>query len=212
MIDAAATLIDALESVSESTSPIDTIKTVLDVLGSLIGIVASLAAFSFVHGLRAKQRAATFGFWSQLRMRLLRMKESLEKRPSLINNMYNTHARESFEEGSPSLEEVKCFKELVAETGSFLNGAPEQMPAYVGWSDDFSVVADLISDIALYDIADSDTGFVDGSFPSRDEYCKKTCDSLNHMIEEIDSRQKKMERELEPWWRRLRLLVSELKS
>ena len=73
------------------------------------------------------------------------------------------------------------------------------MPAYQGWTDDYSKLVNFLDDILYYDIAKSDSLFkFENSCPfsDRNKYLDNICGVLSHLIQEIEETQKNVEKEL----------------
>ncbi len=193
----------------------DNIKNVAEVFAAIIGGVCAIRGIYWLKGLRDKKIAATFGFWSQLAIKLKMLKKRLENNHNLINNLYSSEVKKYWHNISapPEQEPLDEFKGLVEEILSFIKDAPDQMPAYRGWTDDYSKLVDFLDDILYYDVSVSDAMFKfedSCSAEDRDKYIDATCEIVSHLIEEIEKTQKSIEKELcvrkynfVSWWKKL---------
>ncbi len=177
------------------------IKNIAEVFAAIVGGVCAIKGIYWLKGLRDKKIAATFGFWSQLSIKLKMLKKRLENNHNLINNLYSSEAKESWLNVSapPEKEPLNEFKGLVVEIVSFIKDAPDQMPAYRGWTDDYSKLVDFLDDFLYYDISMSDAMFkFEDSCPveDRDKYVDTICKVLSHLVQEIEKAQKSIEKEL----------------
>ena len=100
----------------------ENIKNIVEVFAAIIGGVCAIKGISWIKGLRDKKIAATFGFWSQLVIKLKMLKKRLENNYNLINNLYSDKAKESWSNVSapPEKEPLDEFKRLVEELFSFI--------------------------------------------------------------------------------------------
>lgn len=179
----------------------ENIKNIAEVFAAIIGGVCAIKGIYWLKGLRDKKIAATFGFWSQLAIKLKMLKKRLESNHNLINNLYSIEAKKSWLNISapPEKESLNEFKGLVEEILSFIKDAPDQMPAYRGWTDDYSKLVDFLDDILYYDVSIPNAMFKFDdpcSVEDRDKHLDDICKILSHLIEEIEKAQKSIEKEL----------------
>lgn len=177
------------------------IKNIAEVFAAIIGGVCAIKGIHWLKSLRDKKIAATFGFWSQLAIKLKMLKKRLENNHNLINNLYSSEAKKSWlnVSAAPEKEPLNEFKGLVEEIVSFIKNAPDQMPAYRGWTDDYSKLVDFLDDILYYDVSMSDAMFkFEDPCPveKRDKYIDAICKILSRLIQEIEKAQKGIEKEL----------------
>lgn len=179
----------------------ENIKNLAEVFAAIIGGVCAIKGIYWLKSLRDKKIEATFGFWSQLAIKLKFLKKRLENNHNLINNLYSRKAKEPWLNVSapPEKEPLNEFKGLAAEIVPFIKDAPDQIPAYRGWTDDYSKLVEFLDDILYYDISMSDAMFKFEDpclVKERDKYVDNICKIMSRLIQEIEKAQKGIEKEL----------------
>lgn len=188
------------QSIGQSGIPhfISDIKDIyLPIAISILTVIGLIRGLQYISSLKEKQKTAVFGFWSQLVIRLKRIKDELTVHPELINNIYEPTIREGYETGTANTKDINEFKKVIEELETFLKATPDQMPAYSGWSEDLHTLMDFISCVCTYDICDKDHLFVDNKFfKNRNEYCKYTIDAISNIMQNIEKEQTFIENKL----------------
>ena len=114
--------------------------------------------------------------------------------------MYSNEAKGSWENLlTPSESKIKEFKTIVEETIQYAKSANDQMPAYIGWSDDYNKVLEYLNDMIIYDISNSKYGFKFNTPVSRQDaesYIDSICAVIDKVCMSIDKRQKVIELEI----------------
>ena len=183
--------------------------SILDNTGTLVGIIISIVTgVSIIRGIRylktlkEKQYLATFTFWSQINVRIIRIHNLLTENKGLLNNLYPPKARTLWEVSSPPIEIVNEFKNLVCQTLEYLESTTDQMPAYLGWSNDFSEFMSFLTEIVQYDICKDNEYFFNETMMKhptkgdRDKYWKHTRNLTERLMCGIKDRQTLIEAEL----------------
>lgn len=178
---------------------IDMVKAVVDIIVAIIGGICAIKGINLLKTLREKKVAATFSFWSQLCVKLKMLVSRLEDDPSLINNLYSTTSQTAWSTaGAPPDSQDLCdFDAICNEAFEFIKKAPDQIPAYLGWTDDYTELISFLDDVSHYDIKNCSSRFkFTGNYTmnERDEYVLSICIVINRMIDNIKKAQKDAEK------------------
>ena len=130
------------------------IKSLAEVFAAIAGGVCAIKGIFLLRNLKERKLMATFGFWSQLVIKLRMLKKRLEHSPALVNNLYSPKAHELWPNIAAPLEadEIDEFISISNEVLLFVKAASDQIPAYVGWTDDYSNLIDFLDDVLYYNI------------------------------------------------------------
>lgn len=162
------------------------------------GVVA-IIGIGYIKPLKDKTRAATFTFWSQLSIRLTVIRKWIEHDNGILDNMYSSNAKMGWSILAPDTDRIKQFKEIVQATLDYLEETSDQMPAYKGWSEDYTKLIEYLSDIIIYDIADN-TGYFKFIAPvredQREQYCSEICEIIVRICSGIENKQKEIEKKI----------------
>ncbi len=172
------------------------IESITGIIISIVTGVSIILGLRFLKSIKEKQLSATFSFWSQINVRIIRLRKILEWNKGVLNNMYSAEVRTAWETAGPPTELTSEFKALAVETINYIKETPDQMPAYIGWSNDFSEFEEFLSDVIQYDICDSEKNFISSAntkAPDRDKYCKKICDVMKRLNNGIGKKQHELE-------------------
>ena len=132
-------------------------------------------------------------------MRIIRLYGLLSVEIGLLNNMYPPEERKNWETINPTAEKLTTFKNSVEETLAYLQSTTDQLPAYIGWSEDFSKFMQFLANVTQYDIEASDEKFVestDGIIKDRKMYWEDVCKTMQRLQEGIENRQKMVEKKI----------------
>ena len=132
-------------------------------------------------------------------MRIIRLYGLLSVEIGLLNNMYPPEERKNWETINPTAEKLATFKNSVEETLAYLQSTTDQLPAYIGWSEDFSKFMQFLANVTQYDIEASDEKFVestDGIIKDRKMYWEDVCKTMQRLQEGIENRQKMVEKKI----------------
>lgn len=183
---------------------VDNIGNMKDLSYVFLNIFLGIGAYKglkYLKTYKEKRNAATFTFWIQLRIRMVEIKSWLEEAPGLVDYLYDETTRGEWLGDSPIFDErIQQFKKLIEETNKFIKDMPDQMPAYVGWTDDYNKFIEFLNDSIQFDISDGHRYFKFGGgkdIMHRDKYVQDICDIIDKMSKEIVMRQKSIELELE---------------
>lgn len=169
------------------------INDLTQALFSLIGGIFAISGIRYLHTLRKKKAEVTFGFWSQLLIRLSQLKMNLEQDNAIINNLFSDGCKKNWtSEGAPtSTDRIKDFQEMAKDTLAFLKTSSDQLPAYPGWTKDYLEIIQFLNEVLFYDISDSRNYFKynEGGIASRKAVCEGICNKINKMINGIEKNQ-----------------------
>ena len=146
--------------------------------------------------LKEKTWSATFTFWSQLSVRLMLIRRWLELDTGVLDNLYSPNAKQGWSSLTPSAERINQFLKIVQSTLDYIQNADDQMPAYHGWSEDYSNLIGYLEDMIVYDISNSITYFK-FSTAVTDQQRRQFCQDLCALIDKICSNIKKKQQEIE---------------
>lgn len=179
---------------------IDNISNMKDLSYIFLNIVLGVSAYKglgYLKTFKEKKDAATFTFWMHLRIRMMEIRAWLQDSNSLINHLFTEETRLSWESESPEDEErIKTFQKLVKETICFIKEAPDQIPAYSGWTYDYNKLVNFLNDIIQFDICNEKEYFKYKeirSIKERNDYCEDICMAIERMCKGIEDKQIKVE-------------------
>lgn len=162
-----------------------------------VGIILGLCYF---RKFKEKQMSAAFGFWSHLNMLISQIQAQLISSPYLLSNMFSENSSLS-ETGTPPEKETKMLLSVAKETLDYLKRTPDQIPAYIGWSEDIVKLKVFLYEIVLYDVTDCENQFIDVSKYRNEEidmatYAQDIICTLKKMHVNILSAQKQIEKKI----------------
>ena len=197
----AQTLSDTSESLGaiDRSAILENSSTFVGILASIFGGVSIILGIHYLRSLKEKHITETFSFWSQIHMRIIRLYGLLSVEIGLLNNMYPPEERKNWETINPTAEKLATFKNSVEETLAYLQSTTDQLPAYIGWSEDFSKFMQFLANVTQYDIEASDEKFVestDGIIKDRKMYWEDVCKTMQRLQEGIENRQKMVEKKI----------------
>ena len=165
--------------------------------------VGAIKGLGYLKTFKDKRNAAVFTYWIQLRVRMMEIKSWLENDNNLINYLFNDETRKNWEDESADFEaRIKIFKGIIEETSQFVKKTPDQIPAYVGWTDDYNKFTSFLCDVIQFDICNGGDYYkYEGikSIRDRNDYCKNVCIVINRMCKGIEDKQIKIENELQDY-------------
>lgn len=159
--------------------------------------VSAIKGLAYLKTHKEKREMATFTFWTHFRIRVMEIERWLNNDYNLINYFFDENSRSTWESESGDDElRLQFFKGIVEETIQFMKKTPDQMPAYIGWSDDYTEFMLFLNDIIQFDICNGEDYFKfqkEGNTEKRDEYCKRICEIMNRICDGILDEQRKIE-------------------
>lgn len=191
-----------------STDIMGFIERGLSLTNSIFALVVIVIGLSCIKPLKEKQTAASFTFWSQLRIRLIKIHSHLTANDMCLYYLYDPAVSKMWDGVLAPKPETFCsIKDAVNETLNFLQGADDQMPPYPGWTKEYTKLLKYLTDIIAFDICESTAKFkykemVEYSHLSklRDEICKL----IESICTKIESKQLSIENRLTiVWYKRI---------
>ncbi len=162
--------------------------------------VGAFRGLSYLKSYKEKRDAATFTFWLQLRVRMMEIKSWLESEYSLVNCLYDQDIRSTWEgESGSDNKRIEIFKKLVQETLEFIKSSSDQIPAYIGWTDDYNKFIAFLTDVILFDISNGDNYFKfvgSCSIIERNKYIEEICTTIDRICNKIVLKQQDIENDL----------------
>lgn len=162
--------------------------------------VSIIKGIGYLKNLKEKTNSATFNFWSQLRARLWEVLSWLKDDYSLLDNMYESIARRSWQSNLASGEQrVEEFKQIVMDSLEYIKTTPDQMPAYKGWTNDYNFIVSFLNDVTKYDILNQYKYFKykgQISKTDRDKNCQDICDTIERLCNGITNKQIEIENKI----------------
>lgn len=193
-------LCDILIDVIDWLMNLETWKNISGIFLSTVTGVSIIKGVGYLKDFKEKTNAATFTFWTQLRMKLFVLMKWLEEDNSLVNNLYSPSSKDTWESDlSQSSNRIQEFQDKVKNLIHYIETTSDQMPAYNGWIADYNFIFHFLSDIIQYDICNAQEFFKyndERSIQHRTEYCNKVCKAMKRMCEGIETRQQKVEKEI----------------
>lgn len=177
---------------------IDVISNLVSIFVGVVTGVSLIIGLRYVKSFKDKTTTATFTFWSQISIRLHEISLLLNSNNTLIDNLYSTISRTDWEELGRS-EDIKLFKEKIEAVIEYIEKTPDQMPAYIGWTDDYVKLTDFLYDMIIYDICDPDKSFKFEELKTKEDrsnYCNEMCQLMNRICDKIHTRQKDIEKKI----------------
>lgn len=184
---------------SSSASIIENIEIVSNILLSVLTGVVAMLGFGCIKPLKEKTWSATFTFWSQLSVRLMLIRRWLELDVGVLDNLYSPLAKQGWSTLTPSSERIHHFLDIVLSTLEFIKNADDQMPAYQGWSEDYSSLISHLEDMVVYDISNSTTYFKYDSpvtDQERRQFGLNLCSLIDRICTNIKNKQKEIEKKI----------------
>lgn len=179
----------------------ESLETVGSIFLSIVTGVSIIIGMRYIKSLREKKLAASFSFWSQIKLKIIRLQNYLLWNKEIINNFYNTESRLRWEEKEVSMDQLNDFKKLVIDVLEYLDKTPDQMPAYIGWSEDMMVLMDFLTKVIQYDICNNTNMFFSNEIvdkKERDVYYSNVCNAIQSLISGIQNGQFELEKKLFP--------------
>lgn len=176
------------------------VKDITDVFLKVVTMMGLIRGMFYLKTLKEKTSAATFSFWSQFRVRIFELSKWLCDDYELLDNLYETSTRRTWEGALSSKKDRKEeFKKKIEELIIFLKSAPDQMPAYIGWTRDYYTLLEFLNDVVQYDICNKDDCFKfsgEISLKQRNEYCENIRKTIDRLCKEIEEKQIQTEKKL----------------
>ena len=192
------------------SSIFENIDQILNPISSLFSLVVIVIGLSWIKPLKEKQCAASFTFWSQLHVRLVRIEQYLlsYENELCFLYMYSPTATSSITSTlSPDPENYIPLFDVAEETLKFLKKANDQMPPYAGWTSDYNQLLNYLTDIIVFDIRNSNAHFKSCksiSFNDCQRPQKEMYNLISKMNAEIVSKQISIEQSITVvWYKRL---------
>ena len=178
----------------------ENIDKILAVINSLSALVVIIIGLSWLRPLKEKQNAASFTFWSKLRVRLIQIHRHLQVNDNCLYYLYSPIVSSRWDAIlAPDPEEFHSLKDVVDETLTFLQGADDQMPPYFGWTDDYTKLIESLTDIIVFDICEPSAKFRYQEIVEYGDLLNKRkdiCDLIISMCSKIENNQKSIESKL----------------
>lgn len=177
---------------ASTPSMIETIEIWVNICSGIItGVVAIIGLFCF-KPLKDKARAATFTFWSQIRIRLEMIRKWLDIDYGILDNLYSPDAKIGTAVLAPDKDRIDQLKAIISDTLSYIKTAEDQMPAYRGWSVDYAQVVEYLEEMLVYDISNNERYFkftAPTTDAQRRAYCEEICKAIDKICSEIKKKQ-----------------------
>ena len=180
---------------------LDSLNTVTGIFLSIIMGVSMIFGMRYLKSLREKKLDASFSFWSQIKLKIIRLHNYLLWDKEIINNFYSPESRIRWEEKEVAIQQLQEVKKIAVDILKYLDETPDQMPAYIGWSEDMLKFEDFLSKLVQYDICKNDSMFLTNSIvekEERDAYYADICNTMQSLIDGIQSGQAYLEINLFP--------------
>lgn len=179
---------------------IEYMENVVNIILNIVTGVGIVIGLGYLKALKDKTYIATFSFWIQFYNRVYELKTWLEEDGDIINNLYSPEVKISWENSlTVTSEKTKAFKERVEELLSLLRQTPDQMPAYVGWTDDYDKLIVFLNDVVKYDICNPKDYFKyceAVNIQSKKDYLEDKIHTMKQMCDGIKDRQKTVEKRI----------------
>ncbi len=180
-------------------SDAEVLEAYVNVASSILMGVIAIIGINYLKPLKDKTVTATFTFWAQLRVRLISIKKWLDQDCGLLDNLYSPSAKKDISELTPQNTRIQEFKKIVQSTIKYIEDADDQMPAYEGWSDDYSALIGYLQDMIVYDICNHDDFFKFNkkiTDNDREKYKNEICDTIDRVCDGIKKKQSEIEKKL----------------
>ena len=126
--------------------------------------------------------------------------EWLKSNYGLLDNMYSQESKKGWENTlTPPGERIESFKKCINDVLRYMESTEDQMPAYIGWSNDYSELITYFRDMMVYDICDNSQYFKfreEKTTMQRREYIDSICHTIDKICSGIDAKQKNIENKL----------------
>ena len=160
--------------------------------------VTAIKGFLYISELKNKTLSATFNYWSQLKVRISMIKSQISDETILSNICTQNIRIDMGITGAINNDVVTKFSILIDELYDFLEKSPDQMPAYIGWTEDIDKLCKFLLDTKRYDIKDPSNRF---KFNEQNGdtvedfriYVSENEKIMNRIIDQITDKQKKVE-------------------
>lgn len=186
--------------IMKSVCNLENIKDCTSIFLSIVTGVSVIKGLNYLKGLKEKTNAATFTFWSQFRIRIYELMNWLEADNTLIDNLYELKLRDAWEsELTQDSDRVEIYKEKVKETIEYIEKTPDQMPAYIGWTSDYTKIIGFLNDLIQYDICNPKKYFKFSSnqtIKDKKQYCDDICKTMRKLCEKIEQKQREIEKDI----------------
>ncbi len=201
-------------------SGLEPINVIVSIFLSIVTGVSMIFGMRYLKSLKEKKLAASFSFWSQIKLKIIRMHNYMLWNKEIINNFYSVDSRLQWEENEVTMEQLQDFKKLAKEILEYLDQTEDQMPAYNGWSKDMLELIDFLSKVIQYDICKNDDMFFTNEIVKkevRDAYYADICRIMQSLIEGIQKGQSDLEKDLFPlkgeisWRKRIKSKINKVK-
>lgn len=182
-------------------SMLDSLSTMVGIFLSVITGVSMIFGMRYLKSLKEKKLAASFSFWSQIKLKIIQLLNYMLSNKEIINNFYSTESRLRWEEKEVAMQQLEEFKKLTVDIIKYLDETPDQMPAYIGWSNDMLQFIDFLSKVVQYDICKSDSMYLKNGIvekEERDAYYADICNTMQSLIDGIQRGQAELEVNLFP--------------
>lgn len=183
------------------TSGLEPVNMIAGIFLSIVTGVSMIFGMRYLKSLKEKKLSASFSFWSQIKLKIIRIHNYMLWNKEIINNFYSVDSRLQWEENEVAIEQLQEFKQLAEEILEYLDQTEDQMPAYNGWSKDMVELIDFLSKVVQYDICKSDDLFFTNEVVEkeyRDAYYADICRIMQSLIDGIQKGQSELERKLFP--------------
>lgn len=175
------------------------IESYCNIISTILMGVIAIIGLGYLKPLKEKAMSATFNFWSQLKVRLLTIKKWLEQDCGLLDNMYSPNSKKDITALAPESTRIDEFKNIVKSTLDFIENSNDQMPAYIGWSKDYTELIAYLEDMILYDVCDHKQFFKFTSpitEENRKKYADDICTVITNICSGIENKQNKIEKQI----------------
>ena len=177
----------------------DVLESYCNIISDILVGVVAIIGVGCLKPLKDKTLSATFNFWSQLRVRLLTIKKWLEQDCGLLDNLYSPESKININILTPEDTRIMEFKKNVQSTLEFIENSNDQMPAYIGWSKDYSQMIAYLEDMIVYDIGDPRRFFKfqhQITESDRKKYRDEICTTIFKICHGIEEKQNQIEKRL----------------
>lgn len=178
---------------------------------NFFALVVIIIGLSWLKPLKEKQNAASFTFWSQLRVRLIKVHGHLMANDMCLFYLFDPTVCEGWDGVlAPDPEIFRSLRDTVEETLNFLQGADDQMPPYPGWTNEYTELLGYLTDIVAFDICNPKAKF---KYMETVEYGdllglrNKVCNLIESISTKIEAKQVFIENKLTiAWYKRIGFL------
>lgn len=173
---------------------VGTIESAVNIFVAIAGGICAVSGIRYISALKKKRLSATFSFWIQLRVRIEELRQALCADNSIINGLYSNDVRTHWNnKGSLASDEVvDRFYNNAQETLQFIKNVSDQIPANEKWLNAYTEFISFLIDVSQYDIRNYTSSFKfinTETLEHRQKYCKKICDIMDILLDEIKRKQ-----------------------